>query len=233
MEEEQTLYYHIDGVGFCRVYQVNGEPVPHVILESAISKQYSGYRMIAKDLDLVEQGIKWLKANELSKIDIIAQSVTTFVVITYGKCFCEADSRNFKLDKGAFKYCTQAQKDLHKELMDIRHNYIAHAGETVFERNPVLLAKVPLDNDEFGFKVFDNLVYMASINVEVNLYDELVRNLRQYVTEKVSKSYTALGNSILDEINWEEFDKHSFTPDIKHMINLEEIRIRNKKITKK
>lgn len=226
MEKKQAQLYYIPGIGYTKVYTFNGEVVPHAVLDSKISKHYAGYRLLAKDLDLVKKGVEELRTNTFPKEHIINVGLTSLVIIAYGKCFSKADGRIVKLDNaGALKSCTKKEVQLHYELIEMRNKYIAHAGSTEFERNPVMLAKI-VDGDRVGFKIFDNVIYMSAINVEVGEYDSLIAKITTYVEEKILTLGELLMKEVDSEIDWNNFDKNSFIPTQEQMSSMDDIRLR-------
>ncbi|MVN22699.1 hypothetical protein [Mucilaginibacter arboris] len=223
MAEGEYLYYNLPGTGYVRVYTQNKIVVPHKLIEKKFAKNFSGYRLISKDINLIFEALSELKSANDTK-SIINQSLTFFIIITYGKCFAEADERDVKLETSSLKFCTDSEKGLHKELLNIRNNYIAHAGKSLMEKNLVLMTKIKTD-DGFGFTVFDSGIFMSNFKIDkrIELIESLAAHVKQYVEEKIDTSYTKLHTYIAENLNWEDFDKECFIPNDKELIKIEDI----------
>ena len=189
MENENCLGFKVaDGQAF-RVAMTGDERLEHAIFENNYSRQFAGYRLVGKDLGLIKEALIEFTRLESSFNDIIRQSLTFFIIITYGKCFSKADERNVSLDKGALKDCNDQEKGLHREIMELRNQYVAHGGSSNFESNSVVLIKVPEGRD-YGFRAHDNPVFMFSFKPKLQLYLSLIEKLTMYVEQKTDKAFT-------------------------------------------
>lgn len=104
------------------------------VLPGYIAKRLIAYQSIREDLLLVSNATKLL-INEKHN-HVITTSLYHTILVLYGKCFTDASSS--KSPKLELKDCFDEEKDkalaeLHKELMNLRHNFVAHRGSTEHE----------------------------------------------------------------------------------------------------
>ena len=115
--------------------------VEHPILENL-----SAHLLIKNDLSLViaqcELGInirKKLKTKDNAcnpfdlenKDHLICSSIFTSSIITYAKCFTQADRRKVTLKEDIFKKNKDADLiDMHREIMRLRNTWVAHSGHS-------------------------------------------------------------------------------------------------------
>lgn len=107
-------------------------------------------------------------------------------VVTYCKCFTQADGRKVKLEaKDIFGPNQSKEKDLHIEAMNQRHSYLAHGGKTKHEQVNAILVLNPEDKSKppmllteaihtagFSKSDFENFLFLAEhVNRKV---DELL-----------------------------------------------------------
>jgi hypothetical protein len=101
---------------------------------------YKGYASIAFDLQIVADFISILlhlrKNDRGEEYDrYIERSLFVSSIITYARCFTNTDGRGVKLEsKDCFGNSHPNFRRLHFELMEIRNQYLAHAGVSNSER---------------------------------------------------------------------------------------------------
>lgn len=61
------------------------------------------------------------------------------ILITYGKCFTENKAGFSKLEKSLLETYDSKYQLMHEHLMEVRHSYIAHRGDTVHEQAMVFI----------------------------------------------------------------------------------------------
>lgn len=108
-------------------------------------KGYKGYASMTFDLKLVEEFISLLlelkakvieengqnnKINQLTERSLFISSI-----ITYARCFTQTEGRGIKLEsRDCFGEHQTSFIQLHKYLMNIRNEYLAHAGVSNSEK---------------------------------------------------------------------------------------------------
>lgn len=125
--------------------QKNNEFDYTIDLDDKKIRRYKGYASITFDLmnvgeftslllDIKENNIKEqnqeLKINQLTERSLFVSSI-----VTYARCFTKTDGRGIKLEsKDCFDTNQIDFKKLHDSLMEIRNQYLAHAGVSNSER---------------------------------------------------------------------------------------------------
>ncbi|MDN3640779.1 hypothetical protein QWY82_18415 [Simiduia curdlanivorans] len=139
-------------------YFRDGKECQKVILLSEQAKNFAAYALIKKDLKYVLKAFKYamsIAQDEVeteedgdsfyyrTEIDADADILKAFYIsgiVTYGKCFAKADGRRVKLEyKEIFREDEKELRKLHLELMDQRHQYVAHGGKTRYEKVNTIL----------------------------------------------------------------------------------------------
>lgn len=221
---EENLYYPVVDRGYIRVRTVNGKILPHYLLKNRYSEKFSGYRLIEKDLINIKEALEELIKIKYDANKIIAQSLSFMVIITYGKCFANAEGRKVKLEKeSALKDLTAEELKIHNELIQLRNQYVAHGGISKFETNPVAITRMSLEDGSFGYMAHDSCVYMSAINLNAALITVFLAKIIAYVDTKIDKSFTDLMNFVTKEMLEQEFDNNSFIPDYRKLITLKNI----------
>jgi len=124
----------------------------------------------------------------------------------YGKLFTKADGRKIKLEKSIFNDSKTLLK-MHNELMELRHNYVAHSGEEKIEyvniklmldakreRNvPPLLVRTFNQPDTFNNEFLDEFLQVCKfllekVNRKIKLYEsKFYKNLTPYYMDMYYK----------------------------------------------
>jgi len=106
-------------------------PFPFIEIEPKFKSQFLGYIQIFYDLQFVNKCLVYLsQIYNISELDFIKQTVWESFIIKYAKCFTKAEGRKVKLEaKDLFKN-NSVQMEIHHELMELRHQHIAHGGNS-------------------------------------------------------------------------------------------------------
>lgn len=117
MEKEKSLLLDLKN-------QNDGETFDFEIPEQ-LGKKNVAYSSILLDLQTCKEALVQLKNRNN---DIVMISLFTTVIILYGKCFTDSSSsKSTKIESTIFENEDKFQ-NLHLELMNLRHNFIAHRG---------------------------------------------------------------------------------------------------------
>lgn len=160
-------------------------------------KRYKGLTSIIIDLSYVKDSLKLLsdykdKASKTIERRTLERSLFISSLITYGRCFTQTRGRGIKLEPTEFikpKY-----KELHKYLIELRHEYIAHAGISDGEKvYAVALFNIIKETKEvsmkIGYEIFGQIgLSNEQIYLFLELIDDLTETLKQKSTEAV-KAY--------------------------------------------
>lgn len=190
--------------------KINGRKALSLLYRSKGAEALAGYSLIQKDLkfckNILTTAIDLCGGNLSSKdslyvresIDMNAdllKAMTISFIITYGKCYTQANGRKITLNhKDIFKN-ESTLRIIHDNLIDIRNNYVAHAGNTSLE---VATITILLDADEQSTespKVIANTNHMYATDqtlyeawldiicfVEIKLKDMMEKKLK-YLNE--------------------------------------------------
>ena len=123
---------------------VNSVPVTCVRLRHTEADHVARWNQIMKELELAEAQLTELlkrSYNGPANLDsrdtegMIRKALFDSAIISYCKCFAEAEGRRVKLEsKTVFKGSEgEALVDHHVELKNLRNQYLAHAGVNKFE----------------------------------------------------------------------------------------------------
>jgi len=202
-------------------------------LKSGNSKKYLAYNSIKKDLDFVNQAVNKLikltsntrenndfTAYELNELNdsnrIIIQSLYFSSIIIFGKAFTDATTgRKVKLEKKEiYKLLTTKQREVFDEVISLRHNYIAHAGDSSDEQG---YAKLIFEMDSpssfttrlgySNFSTFGNSLdfYNHFLDVVKIVVDHVKLKIKKW-EEKINKEYedSDKANSMLKKATIEQ-----------------------------
>lgn len=191
----------------------SSKPCVVIEIDTGISRRFAAYALIEKDLRDTLSFIDEYHQIEDKEIikgkDILLKALSRAIVITYGKCFTTAEGRRVKLEKNIISEACQA---MHEELMNARHEYVAHAGNSAHElckcvfllppEKKLLKGQIthPMQCTELrqsvGYKYFSEL------------YKPLVEEVHAWVKNKLSDLLTILSQQLsIDIIPPQEFYK--------------------------
>ncbi len=124
--------------------RANNEFDYSIDLDDKRIKQYKGYASITSDLKSVGQFVSLLlditenvkaQDEELGIKQVTERSLFVASIITYARCFTGTVGRGIKLEsRDCFDTNQDEFKTLHESIMEIRNQYLAHAGVSNSER---------------------------------------------------------------------------------------------------
>ncbi|HVS90611.1 MAG TPA: hypothetical protein VHE59_01170 [Mucilaginibacter sp.] len=207
-------FHYIPNHGYAEIKMKGDKPLLLVPLDSKLARRFAGFGLIKKDLDQVKEALQCLAAGVNSKI--IKQSLSFYAVVTYAKCFSDAEGRGVKLDvKDALIYASKDAITEHYRLIEQRNNYVAHAGDKGYEENAVVVSVDP--EEAFVTPVYPNIVYLIDIDSQLNNFFYLVQALEQYITENMKKNYVRLEKEI-GETGIEQLLQYAIHPDLDNSV---------------
>lgn len=117
--------YHLDiMVDFTN----EGEVCPYVVAEGKISKRVTGYYSVYGDLKEAKAMLSFIEGNPMIPL-IVKGSMFKAFIVQYAKCFTKTWGRGVKLESDMVFKGNKELLKAHNGLMEIRDNYIAHAGQ--------------------------------------------------------------------------------------------------------
>ncbi len=198
---------HKDG-GICPYYVLEGQPY----------KQAAAYASILRDLQECRESIIFLNRikNSPRVPQIVKTSLLFSAVVRYAKCFTQGEGRGTSLNvKDTFKGNQEKLLDFHNTTMDMRHKYLAHAGNSILESRAMVLILNPNEKNietinYAGFKLKDD-------DENLEKYIELIDGVTLKVREKIEKIRPII-NKKAHEMDLNEVYENSVTPDPKEFI---------------
>ena len=204
-------YYHlVENEGYVKVLaNEHNEITPIALLKTKLARNYSALCLIKKDLDLVKETLTLLEAGVENKI--IKQSLSFFAIITYAKCYAQAEGRGSSLKIEALKDLPKQVREEHDRLIQQRNKYVAHGGGEGWEQNVIAVA---LDLDQrVTHHIYENIVFLNDLDSQLLNFRLLVAFVDDDVTVRLKKSFMRLKEETLGT-NFEELAANAFVPPI-------------------
>lgn len=186
---------------------------PYVIVDGRIAGQVTALYSVQGDLLEVQEMINFLQKNRVIPM-VVKASMYKAIVTQYAKCFTHAKGRKLKLEgKSVFKM----QKELleiHNEVMNMRHNYIAHSGAGKYEYGAMVAHLNPdPSNPLLVGSIYAELKFMDHSR-KLAGYADLCKNALEYVNSKIEKLLPVLDKE-LATMDLKELYGKSKTPNRK------------------
>lgn len=119
---------------------IDGKPCPYVVLEGPMAKRLAGLSLVQQDLLEVQSMLT--RIDPMSN-DIVGTKAMLFgALVLYGKCFTQADGRGVKLERKKI-FSEDEARESHERMMQLRHEFVAHAGKAREEQLIILLLLNP------------------------------------------------------------------------------------------
>jgi len=214
------ILWHDEAQGFIRITTIMGKPLLVTYLDDKIAKGYSGYRLILKDLHVVKQALDSLEQIRNAPASIVKQSLSFYAIVTYAKCFTQADGRGIKLDKSsALSKCSNPEKIEHNRIMDQRHNYVAHGGLAGYEHNPLVVTLNPNLNDKKIINIHDNVMGLVDIDSQLDNFQLLTATVTKFVTNKCETLIKKIERNI-HEIDLDKLYEKAIDPSTQTLVDM-------------
>lgn len=185
----------------------------YMIVPNQYSSKISSYISIYNDLlfiidaanKLIHIHSKNPIPNHLDSDFIYEPGLWYSIIITYGKLFSDASyARRSKLEeKDCFDELDAETNELykiHKELIELRHAFIAHRGESEADYNLVTVRALKKDLNYLGVHVESVRAYTIGTNVVLG-YLKLFNSLISVVEKKRLKNSNKLMELISKDVN--------------------------------
>lgn len=186
--------------------EVDGVPVGVRRLSGKVIKQLNGYSLIEQDLKFAQILIK--NFNNISEKDRdteFGRAIFHSAVMAYAKCFASTDGRGIKLEADILRDYPYEILNTHKGIINIRNQYIAHAGDNSgFEQaqTVVLIAKDRSNPRYFGVACFP-LQMVSTHDEEIKNFLELTNILSEKVTQITRRLFDKI-KTLVDEVKLED-----------------------------
>lgn len=212
-DKEEQLFVHVN------THKNGGNICPYYILKGGVFKQAAAYISMKKDLRDCMQSIDYLDIinADPSIPQIVKTSLLFASIVKYAKCFTSGEGRGTSLNEAHIFSEARHLLSFHQETMDLRHKYLAHAGNSAHEsralvaflnpdetnkaRETIQYAGFRLKDDDSNMYNYKDLFSWVQIQIDLKLEE-----LRLIVNQKA------------DEIPLTEMYLNAKTPDPENFI---------------
>ena len=170
-----------------------------VAIPNFFAKKFIAYCAMKEDLEL---GLEYIKLLKTEKNKILKSSLSYALISLYGKCFTDASKNSYpKLEPSSlFKENTELE-DVHNFLMDLRHQFISHRGETNSEI-AISYLLLPKGDDLTNTQVrFSQLKQMAFSTKDLDKFEGVIQYLIHQLENKIEKSGNKIHDGFLDNFS--------------------------------
>ncbi len=169
---------------------------------TTMSKNFIAYCAIREDLNLV---LKYIAEFKRNSSHLIKSSLTYSIISLYGKCFTDASSSNSpKLEASELFKNEVTNIKTHEYLMDLRHQFIAHRGNTDAEAGLACML-IPkeggLNKTELKFQ---QLKLTGFSKKEILNIELLVKTIIKKTEAKINKSGTKVITGMVNQFTPEQ-----------------------------
>lgn len=153
---------------------------------SFLSKKFIAYCAMKEDLELILKYVGEIRNNPPG---VIKSALSYSLISLYGKCFTDASRSSFpKLESSELFEEGEDIYETHKYLMDLRHQFIAHRGETENEIG-ISYMLIPREGSLEQVQVrFSQLKMVGFSNEDLDRFEHLINYLLKRLLEKIQKS---------------------------------------------
>lgn len=188
--------------------QITESETVNFIVPKLLSQKAVALHSIREDLIFARNAVVLLhkivetKTNSTSETEKIIETASLWysMIAIYGRCF--TDASNGSKTKLEVNDCfPESKKEFlitHSKLMDLRHNFIAHRGDTSNEQS-VLVLMLPKKSrwEEPEYRIKSAKAYSPSnddLEEYINLFDYLI----EFVEDKIKKQVQKVHSKFLE-----------------------------------
>ena len=181
MNKKQKRYFKL----IAEAIHDYGEENHVVAVPGFMSKQFSTYCSIREDLKLMLEYIKILKTNPANQY--IKSSLTYGLIALYGKCFTDSTkSKRPKLEPNQVFGTKKKKRKMHEYLISLRHDFIAHRGNSLGEIGIAFLA-IPKGNNGQSQIRYKQSKMISFNDKKLGKTETLLKFLIKVVESKIQK----------------------------------------------
>lgn len=169
-----------------------------------MSKKFIAYCAMKEDIELILKYIKILRTKPSNEIE---SALSYSLISLYGKCFTDASKNNFpKLESSIFKDHDHLS-ETHTYLMELRHQFIAHRGDTESEIGIAYMIMPKEKGDEKSQIRFSQVKQKSFSENDLNRFEEQMNFIHASLIEKIQKTGQKLHDGFLNVFTPEEIVK--------------------------
>jgi len=164
----------------------NGKQIPYIIPSTAKAKRCRGLAMIMRELESVEVFInRILQDPNHANVELLWHSA----IIAYGRCFATAEGRGTKLETCHIRDIGSDSEAIHKEVIELRNQYIAHSGQNEQQRfYLVVTLDGSIDDPKIGQVLYQEITEIMPGIDHLKAFHNLVSKLIPVVNELIDKA---------------------------------------------
>lgn len=122
----------------------DGQMCPYVSANGRFAKKARSLTMIASDLKRAASFLKLINGQTAPEL---VDALWSAAVVGYARCFVSSEGRGTKLERrDHLKNLPLALLERHDFILNARHNFVAHAGDTKMEQAAVHIILQPQSN---------------------------------------------------------------------------------------
>ncbi len=170
----QYAHFHPERKVYVGVFITRDGYCPYTILDNPKAKNLAGLYAIRQDLIESREAIQYLIDHPLSE-HIIRKNLLFSAIMQYAKSYTASKNRWAQLDsKQVFKGREPLFEEFHNQIMTLRDQYLAHAGESHYEtRLMVAYLNPDLTNKKIEEVLYNSLRLMND-DSNLNLYSVMI-----------------------------------------------------------
>lgn len=176
----------------------------HLVLAvpAFLSKKFIAYCAMKEDLELILEYINEMRNNPAI---VIKSALSYSLIALYGKCFTDASQSSFpKLEPSDLFAEVDENNETHNYLIELRHQFIAHRGETENEIGISYMLVPKKDSLDKTQVRFSQLKMVGFSNEDLNKFEKLVRYLIEKLLDKIQKSGQKVHDGMLNQFTPEQ-----------------------------
>ncbi len=180
------------------VLHIDGKVCPYVVADGKFTKLVTAYHSIQSDLLEVQAMISYLKSNPNAP-GVVKASIFKAFIIQYTKCYTKTWGRGAKLEAKSVFNSKEELLEAHNEIMEMRNNYIAHAGKGKYDNGAMVLYLNPDTNNPAIGRILHCDLKFLDHSLRLSGYDKICQLAYEYVDlklEKLNSSYNKEVNSM-------------------------------------
>lgn len=165
------------------------------IIPQFLSKKFISHCAMKEDVSLLTDYIKLLRTeNSIT----IKSSLTYSLIVLYGKFFTDAShNKNSKLEAKHLFAQNENEMKNHEMLMNLRHNFVAHRGETDSEIGIAFMIVPKIGEPDDKQMRFSQLKQYSFSTAQLNKIEKLLNVINRYLEDSVQKQGQKLNDSYL------------------------------------
>lgn len=198
------------------IVSIEGKVSSYLIIDTKLAKQTAAYYSMQGDLFELQEILKYLGENPKAPMVVKASMFKAFIT-QYARCFAASDGRKLQLDPGAVFKERMDLLSIHREVINMRNNYMAHAGVGIYEYGAMVahLNSDPTNPYRIG-SVYAELKFMDHAK-KVDGYAELCKCVLEFLRDKLEKLRDKFDKEF-DETDLKKLYGNCKTPDRKEWI---------------